>query len=236
VADYLMIRAQDVDRVMISDRYKNLELRAKGTVTLDTPLTTNTTTSCVTGTVTFAGGANPVIAVAGGKCGMLSLTVSGSTFTFTLVADAARTVTYYIFDEPVATVSNYGLVVRNAAGEVTFDALKKYMRVVATISGVPTDSTPLSVPIPAGRTCAIVLGYSGSNLTIIGGLIGGGPTWLVTVNNSLAMATISGATAIASRERLYYFQTSGNNGMPTPDRGVWGTLGVNYLVVDVTNY
>lgn len=38
-------------------------------------------------------------------------------------------VEYWVFDVPVNPVSNFGLIVRNSAGQLMFDALSKFMRV-----------------------------------------------------------------------------------------------------------
>ncbi|UNK43460.1 hypothetical protein MNO14_05080 [Luteimonas sp. S4-F44] len=89
--------------------------------------------------ITFSGAETPIFAgfLEGEWC-MNYTTINGSNRTWGCILKAGyqgvRSFTSYIFDRPVTQNSKSGLVIRDAQGRVTFDALSKYGVVVATLS------------------------------------------------------------------------------------------------------
>lgn len=69
-------------------------------------------------------------------------------------------ITCYIFGAPRQEMigSDYGLIVRNAAGEITFNSTRPYLNVAHILAGNDYFSPLPSVTLPAGRTYAVMQG------------------------------------------------------------------------------
>jgi hypothetical protein len=247
MSNYLLVNAQGVDRVMISDRYKNMDMRQKGTVQIGSPQATPSGVrgAMYQGTIDIAGLVDPCIAISGGRGCLVSRVESNGVHRFTLGSDTPTTLTYYVFDVfRLGSTATYGLVVRNEANEVIFDATRKYLRVFGALTGPGA-----AIDIPPGRQGAVLLGYGSSRLVVTGGF---NPPprdryWDTSITTSLMLAQMTGSRAEAVAVDLWFHtrsggppgsagQPSGTSPYPLPPVGNWGSLACNHLAIDVTAY
>lgn len=129
--------------LQIDQDYRNYALVAKGTNAVHGPPTITDPVAPVLVLYSTAGGVVPV-----------GITISGTTWGWNVVSSPAGVdYEWYIYDVPPPSTATFGLVIYNAAGEVAFDATRKYMRVIADNAAVgATDSSNGSVfTEPAGR-------------------------------------------------------------------------------------
>lgn len=90
---------------------------------------------------TFHGVEFPTLALrsTAGKVSIIGSSVSGTSITYTLLTEnAAQSVDMYLFDRPISSGSTYGLQVFDAAGRLTFDALRSPGRVVDVLGDLGT--------------------------------------------------------------------------------------------------
>jgi hypothetical protein len=141
--------------IVIDGQYHNPSMRAKGTAVTATIKGSGSYVSFTVGGLT----ATPVIAVSStlGAIAHVSSFASGSALVEIIAHGPVGTsVPWWIFDKPgIASPPKY-FVVRNAAGEVVFNANERYMRVagVMQVNGI----TGGSLTLPSGRTYASYFG------------------------------------------------------------------------------
>ncbi|WP_126969071.1 hypothetical protein [Xanthomonas sp. BRIP62411] len=215
------------NRVAISEDWKNLALASKQTI--------NPTGSGVLKTWSLTiGGTNPVLAFLGeNNAALMQRTQSGSNFTFTGFTTGGS-FTAYVFDEPTFGRRDY-LVIRNPANnQVVFDATLKYMRVRGLLQGNANQGG--SITLPAGRTYASLAGSAGNAIVAAGGVVGGGPQWLVSVVWRRGVVNINANVASISAINTGEFSQTGANGTPFPAPGQYGQAWVRAPILDVTGY
>lgn len=81
---------------------------------------------------------------------------SSNTWTFnTYSINGSQSVKYWIFDNPPSTVSDFGLIVYNASGQVVFDATRQYMRFGYRRTGANVAGWKGTLSTKSGRTYAV---------------------------------------------------------------------------------
>lgn len=136
--------------ILIDENYKNLALRQK---------TATTTVAASNGraTVAMSGMNAPMIALAStAYTGVKHMLSSLASFVIQGPSVGSQAVTAYVFDEPQASGMSQGLMVYNAAGELTFDSGNKYARVVDVYGGANLADWQPARTYAAGRTYAVV--------------------------------------------------------------------------------
>lgn len=114
--------------VQIDQNFMNYSLLQKG------DLYVNTYPGNINYTVLSVNAVAPILCVrntSGAYVAVAYFTRSGSTFTWRLVASAATTITYYVFDQIPNTQAAVGLTVFDGSGRVTFSSDYDPMRIVA---------------------------------------------------------------------------------------------------------
>ncbi|MDR5801213.1 hypothetical protein [Caballeronia sp. LZ001] len=218
--------------LQIDSTYKNLALRAKGSVAATTATAQG---DWFYATVTVSAGVSPVMAFrCPVACYLRQTTIANGNITYLfLVKGNSQIVQYWIFDDPVqATRSgNYGLQVFNSAGSLVFDSRSKYMRVLDSVRG----NGNLSDPIEAGFTRS----YSGLPAVVQGQLRfrvtnnATGQPPAITVFGALEQVapTFSGTNITFAMMPSAVVQYSVNQNVPP---GQFHTA-YDYLVLDVAN-
>jgi len=215
----------DAGTTLIDETYSNLCLHTKGSLTLN----------AVAGTIhNVAGTWGDTAVVAVRSSGKVFATIQAGSIT--IIGAASAVVTYYVFDVPTAPYSTYGLLIYNAAGDVVFDALKKYARVAAIQTGTTAAAWDGTVAYPAGRTYAyafLVAAYKNNTTwTHVGDPAG--HEYRVDVDTQWASASISGVTIdwqygpVSHKE---YINFAGGFGAYTTEKPK-----MTAAVVDVTGY
>jgi hypothetical protein len=111
------------NNLVIDDTYKNMGLRQKTAFSLG---------GGGEQTITLTSAVNPLlfISASGSGVGVIQAGLSGSTYTWVIRAAGTSSGNVYIFDEPSAATSTYGVKVMNASGVQVFNSDNKYIRVV----------------------------------------------------------------------------------------------------------
>lgn len=187
-------------------------------------------------------GNNPVLVVTGNSSVVqLSRTKSGGNFTFTgwcgvnnAGTGAVSSFVAYVFDRPSVNGDGKYFVLRDAAGDVVFDASCRYMKVVGLIN---TAAGVTSVTIPSGKTYGTILGGCGGKMSSSSMSHGSEALWKAQVLVSRMVANVSGANVVAL-ERFFYSFVNYSSSIPTPipPYGTYGNLNIVAPVVDLTGY
>lgn len=231
MASYFMSRASNGDYIQIDDNYVNYAFVQKFGV----QPTANTDTSASAGTGQWSfnvQGLDPIVVVVGDGVGMDMRQQSGSTFTFTGKSNTTAQFAVYIFDKPVLAGSGQYLQIRNAANEIVFDATARYMRIMGNLGPGASNS----IPIPAGKLYGYMLALSGQNIFVGGGIVGGGPYWLVQVINTRPSGVVTTNAVTYVAFRTHFWTQDGQAGNPVPQPGGYGINNALIPVVDVTGY
>ncbi|MCD0280448.1 hypothetical protein JWH04_16180 [Xanthomonas melonis] len=240
------IRPEGGNIIQIDDRYENLALKQKGTVTAAGLDPANPTSGRGFATVTVGGGNAPLIAVACSSfVGLRRRAQSGSTFTFDLVCESANVaIDYYVFDTTdvaqMAFVMSKGVRFRNpATGRVAFDSRYKYMRVIGRIrTAAGTNQQDFQTQ---GDGVAIALGHTGASFTIVSGMIGGGGGgpgggWVMDRLGYVAGVRYRPGVASALGINTFYSHEQGTGPSPPAPSGTYGTMQMDCLLLNVRNY
>jgi len=199
--------------MQVDDNYRNLSVREQGTAT-----TTTLNPSGTGSAVVFyrTGLTMPLLAVGGSSyaAGQWFYDAANNRHGFVVTTTGAvgSTVPFYIFDVPFDSNPGFGLQVFNAAGQKTFDALQKYLRVIDVFSG---PARPL-----------VTKTYNASRLYACIHMVNGWSIDYHAGNTMLKGSSVSGGTVNA--QGMTVDGNQGNN--VTYEQQ--GTI----LVVDVTNY
>lgn len=122
----------DSGNTVINPDMKNFGLVATGSVVTNSTLAG---ANLYFADVSFSGRSSPMLALHGSAwCGLLGVTVSGSQYTWRIVAPFGTTVEYWLFDEYPSPTETYGLEVFNAAGERVYHSGTGGLRVLSFFS------------------------------------------------------------------------------------------------------
>lgn len=217
--------------IQIDETYRNLALRAKGSLQATTPWLS----SWRIASVTLAGN-SPVLAWrCDSPCAFVSATRSGQNTTYTfLVAASGGTIQWWLFDEPIygAFAGRLGLRIRNPATGITvFDSRGKYMRIVGSVTGSLVNGFPSGTTSYAGLP-AIVTGNGAYVYTSqVIGAPGGPPPypWIDFV--TYPMASAAGGQISWSSQMSPATDHPASQPFNSPSR----QDAYNYLVIDVAN-
>lgn len=218
----------DDNILQIDGEFKNLCLRSKVTVTCNTAVTSGNSTFYRSGAQSYSGISNLVIAV---RSSVNCMVYWVSSTQYVIYAETSgASVTVYLFGDPPAPTSDYGLRVYNDAGEVVFDAAREYMRVV-DFKVLSTSTQEGSESYPSGRTYAVVLSGGFWGRCIATGAPSGSPSYYLHEWKRTA-ASFSGTTLTLHGVYVYSANSSG----PFADM-LYDSRSATYaLVLDVTNY
>lgn len=228
------IRQESGSLIQIDPFYENLCLKTSGSVV------TTTYNQASTATVQVSGCNRPMLAIycESAFVGIKSISQSGTTFTWELVADVVGvTISYWIFDSTdvaqMAFVTSKGLRIRNPNdGRVVFDSRYKYMRCqqfFATTAGgiIGTSGVP---------SYAVAICNSGLYVRIDGGPVGGGPSWLVTSVAYVVGAKCNSNGTVSTILIQITISTQTGQAPPSPPTGLAGDDTITGMILDMTNY
>jgi len=219
--------------IQIDETYKNLALRAKGTLV---PATSWNGGKWRLGSITVTGN-SPVLAWrSASPVAMTSSSRSGSSVTYNFIMAATDgSIDWFLFDEPVygSAQGSVGLRIRNpTTGVVVFDSRMKYMRIVGAVSGDFSSLNPPANGSYAGSP-AIVTGNSPYNYIVQTiGAPGGAPPypWMELI--MFPMASISGGQVTWVRKDSDAISHQANETVLSSG----SQYAYNYLVIDVANF
>lgn len=203
MADAGLIVYNDSGSVQLDTSYKNLCLRQKGVVTTAANLPSGHGSYA---SFNLTGLTTPIIAVGGAVAAapQTYYDAANSRHGFLISTSSAigAQIPYYIFDVPVDLNSTYGFTVRDATGQLIFDALQPPLRVRGFYTNQPTGIGNL----PAGKTYVVahpVLGVRTYTIEVYTRLYATMPT-----SNGFGMYTIDYSGLPASPEqRLVRYPT-----------------------------
>ncbi|KAF1005483.1 MAG: hypothetical protein GAK28_03235 [Luteibacter sp.] len=212
------------------ESFASLALRQKGSTTFTAAGSYNR--SAIAGINVGAGPwETPILAVRSDfPTLVLGMWLNGSQWNYTVVApnnpqegqNAGKSLDWWLFDRPADLGSTNGLVVRDAAGRVTFDAYQKYLRV----RGIQTKSVNNVVDYGNG-TLAHASTRVGMVTTVTQVTPGGQYTQLI----GFAGAKVTGSTVSIGDWGGHQFV-----GVLPPDGPFPNVQDGQFLIVDVTNY
>ena len=126
--------------LVIDENFFNYSFKGKGTATVTGPVAGPVIGGYANTLIITVTGDAPIVAIkpnATHRWCYHSTTRSGNTWTFrftgnlgSLGPQIGETVTYYVFDRPDDSGTNVGFQVFDASGKLTFDAGRKYMRLL----------------------------------------------------------------------------------------------------------
>lgn len=218
MANYVKL-INDYGTYLVGDGASNVSVKASGSGT----------------SINVSGCTAPLIAVrcTGGWCNAVRQSLSGSTLSATIDADAGASVSWWVLDEAKAqSPSSYGLVCYDAAGNLIFDALQQQARYIGVMSGVLW--TPGSQSF-AG-TPAVVVAKPANHTVSSAYLVtpGNPPLYGLETTRDFMRFRLSGST-VQTDTVTTTRKDPGIYALP----GTYHEFGSNnyrLLVVDVTNY
>jgi hypothetical protein len=240
----------DSGTYQITDSSPNIQFKSKATVTMSASRYLGGTFAY--GSILFyyydvvvTSAVNPMVAI---SCtdyvGTQLVSISGSTWTYRIVAATAVTFTYYIFDQVLSSTSpGYGLEVYNSSGSIIFSSMSKNLNMKAYI-GAFTYYTPSgnaayygsSTTMTSGATYAVVHGPCGNQYMSIGvSTPGKNPGDPVTYSGS-AWGQYGGTKVNSNviehkTDAIVYYSVGGL----TSDPGIGINIIIgNILIIDVT--
>ena len=239
----------DSGTYQITDSAPNIQFKSKATVTMSASRYLGG--SFTTGAILFyyydvviTSAINPMVAVSSTSyIGTQLVSISGSTWTYRIVAATAVTFTYYIFDQVASSTSpGYGLEVYNSSGTIVFSSMSKNLNIQGFLGGF-TYYTPAgnaayygsTVTMTAGPTYAVVHGPCGNQLMSLGvysaGKNPGDPvTWSGSSWGQYGGTKITSNVIEHKTDAIVYFSLSSSI---DPGLGTNIIIG-NILIIDVT--
>jgi hypothetical protein len=219
--------------IQIDETYRNLALRAKGTVTASTAYDTSNRTA----TLQVAGNL-PVLAYrCAAPCAMIGASRSGSTVTyqFLVAQNSPANIDWWVFDTPDFGMASgrIGLQTRNpVTNQVLYDSRMKYMRVLGVMAGSLANGFP-SGPLSYAGTPAVVTGNVPFVYTSqVIGAPGGPPPYPWIDFTIYPMSAMSGQQVTWSQHQTDAHDHPASQTFNNPARQDT----YNYLVIDVTGY
>ncbi|SEO63162.1 hypothetical protein SAMN02800692_1502 [Luteibacter sp. UNC138MFCol5.1] len=217
--------------IQIDQTYRNLALRAKGTLQATTPWQNTWRIATVT-----LGGNAPVIAWrCNNPCAMVGATRSGNNTTYTfMVAATSGTIEWWLFDEPIygAVSGRVGLRIRNPTTGVTvFDSRQRYMRIIGSVNGNLTNGFPSGTTTYSGSPAIVSGNMAYFYQSQVVGAPGGPPPypWIDFV--TYPMAVVAGQQVTWSGQ----MSPAADHPASQPFNNSSRQDAYNYLVVDVAN-
>ena len=211
--------------IVIDPDFRNLVLRQKTSLTFTT---TYQSYGMVSGyidrkTVSLANAVNPVIAFQSTLgVGLMNLSISGSTYTWTISANQDQTCTVYIFDYAQTPTSTLGMQVFDGSGNRVFSSDEKYMKVV--------DFFTTTYSRTAGGWPAVIRNYSAGNYAVALGIPRTVRILGASVDTDRIIAT---STKVSIGEPYNVFDFPNQvNGMGA----VYANMTIPILTLDVTGY
>jgi hypothetical protein len=215
----------DTGNIVIDPDFRNMVLRSKTSLTFTT---TYQSYGMVSGyvdrkTVSLASAVSPMIAFQSSLgVGLTGLSISGSTYTWTVSANQDHTCTVYIFDFAPTPTSTFGMQVFNGSSEQVFNSDAKYMKVV--------DFFTTTYANVAGGWPAVIRNYSAGSYAVALGF----PRTIGLVNASIDTdRIIATSTKVSVGEPYNIFdfpnQVSGVGSMN-------GAMTIPILTLDVSGY
>lgn len=212
------------------ENFASLALRAKGTVTLGTVMPYNRTASAniYVGAGTLD---TPILAVRSDYPALVSgMWLDGQQWVYTVLApnspqegqNTGKSLDWWLFDRPVDFGSTNGLVVRDAAGRVTFDGYQKYLRV----RGMQTFGANNTVDYGSG-----VLACASTRIGIVTSVTQVAPGGQYTQTIGFTGSRATGSSVVLSNWLGHQFV-----GVIPPDGPYPNVQDGQFIVVDVTNY
>jgi hypothetical protein len=211
--------------VVIDSTYRNLVLRQKTTFSITPTTQSSGVVSIDVGrqNVSFANASSPVICLnSDTPAGLSAISISGSTYTWTISANNQCTVTAYIFDVPVTTTSTYGLKVFDASSNLVFNSDYKYMKVVDffNLDYNFSGTTPTVTRSYSSGTYAVCVGNPRTQSTAL-------PFSFMNTDGISCTSTSITVTAFGVTDLPAYAAGMGNKS---------GSGTTNGLTIDVTGY
>lgn len=212
----------DAGTVQIDDTYCNLAFMTKG-------VATSSDTSRYTEVVVTVTGRMPVMFLrpTNGVACVSGVTNSGGTWSFRVGLGVGVTqCTYYIFDSiPGVSAEPYTIRLRNAQGQVTWDAGYKYLRVLDSVP-LPDGFASTDVQAPAGNQWAVAFSDPGWYILQVFLQQGGSPSYIYRYG----MAVVGGAC------RCFYMQADSTLVIPPGSTQVIRNQTPSSLVfIDISN-
>ena len=164
----------DGGNIVIDPDFRNLVLRSKTSLTF---VTTYQSSGRVSGyvdrkTVSLTNAVNPLIAFKSDQgVGLMGLSISGSTYTWTISANQDHTCTVYIFDYAPTPTSTLGMQVFDSSGNQVFNSDAKYMKVVdffTTTYANVAGGWPAVIKTYSAGDYAVAVGFPRTIRTIAG--------------------------------------------------------------------
>lgn len=208
--------------VQIGEGFKCLRLVSRGTLSLPT---THADSSLVKmGTLTVTNGVNPIVvtrflSTSNHFGGVLGVSKSGSTFTFTIAGTAIppstsppSSVDYWVYDSPVASSSGAGFEVYDAAGGIIFSTAWDILQPAVTLSS----------PTKYGAAYNSFMTYQENQITLESGQID--TEWFLTM---YGVGCGPGTAAVYSRSVAGAYLPSSSSGPGLS--GLNGPFGQGYM-------
>lgn len=183
-------------------------------------------------------GQNPVVAFTGEHNAVLtSRTQNGNQFTFTGMTLNVGSFVVLVFDSPGLAGPARFLEIRNAQNQLVFDGGQKYMRVAAMCNTVLTATNQqIQVGLAGGRQYAALQGMNGGVGQVVGGPVGGGPSWRTNTISYRAIVNIVGDSYVAKLGVFFNVYNEGERPPVYPNVQGWGRGLALSPILDVTNY
>lgn len=142
------------------------------------------------------------------------------------------TIHWLLFDVPQSAGANYGLTVRNAAGEIVYNTSFKLFRASQRYEATDYLTLPGQVSLPPGKTYAVVsFRYAGGSERIF--YEEGTNGYLVEDRTWVFLSNIQGTTLHMGPAEDYYNTFLSN---ATPLGWYYDRRHVDVMVIDITNY
>ncbi len=215
----------DTGNIVIDPDFRNLVLRSKTSLTF---VTTNQSYGNVSGpvdrkTVSLANAVSPVIAFKSSVgVGLTNLSISGSTYTWTISANADHTCEVYVFDFAPTPTSTFGMQVFDGSSNQIFNSDAKYMKVV--------DFFTTTYARVSGGWPAVIRNYSAGDYAVAVGF----PRTIRIVGGSIDTdRLIATSTKVSVGEPFQIFdfpnQVSGIG-------AVFASMTIPVMTIDVSNF
>jgi hypothetical protein len=215
----------DTGNIVIDPDFRNLVLRSKTSLTFTTTLQSTGRVSFYVDrkTVSLAGAVNPVIAFKSSLgVGLTGLSISGSTYTWTVSANQDHTCTVYVFDFAPTPTSTFGMQVFDGSGNQIFNSDANYMKVV--------DFFTTTYARVAGGWPAVIRNYSSGDYAVAVGF----PRTVRTIAGDVSTDRLIATSTKVSVGEPYSISdlTSQVSGIGA----VYASMTIPAMTIDVSNF
>lgn len=158
--------------------------------------------------------------------------VAGTVIAYRRTSTDGATYQWWRFGAPTSSGS-YGMQLSNSAGQLVFDALRQYARVVSTVDGPIYGQPNVVVPVPAGRTYAVITSkrsvYFEREVRSAGANL-----WEYRVRARQTIAVVSSSSVTLQWTAPAWGQWSNPTAFVPPERSP--DYQSRFLILDVTGY